>query len=164
MAIPAAAKPTPLPRLNANSPLAGGFNGGPSIDALQHFERMRGYVVGAGRIIPCSATSSSNLYTLIPNGTGGEDGESPLLEGDYKFGDCFLFVADAASTGSVTARVALKRQSGQITDVYLDTINVYKTHGTVAAGNGDILEDGVYLAVYAYHLNSNAGGLVLIGV
>ena len=152
MAIPAAAKPTPLSRLNANVAVAG-RDGLPSMEAVQHFERMRNYVSGAGRIIPCSCSTTDNVLTLTPNGHGSEDGEGPLIEG-YRFGDMYLFVADASTTNSVTATVVPK--SGT-----LATLKVYITNGATQAGNGDITSGRVYMGVYAYNLDSDAGGIVI---
>jgi hypothetical protein len=159
MAIPADAKPTPLPGLNANVPTIG-EGGRASLEMLQHAERIRSYVSGAGRIIPCSCSSSSNLLTLTPNGHGDEDGEGPVIEG-YRFGDCFLFVADANSTGSVTARVALRKAGPAASIPYLTTLKVYISNGSAQAGNGDITSGLVYLGIYAYNLDSNNGGIVI---
>lgn len=155
MTIPAAAKPTPIPRIDVSGPLvevSHGY-GSPTPQALQKLERFRAYVTGMGRIIPCSASTSSNHITLTPNGHGDEDGESPLLEG-YRFGDVYLFVADASSTSSVTATVVPK--SGA-----LSTLKVYIGGGSAQAGNGDITAGLVYLGVYAYNLDSDAGGIVI---
>jgi hypothetical protein len=152
MTIPAAAKPTPIPQFDISSPLIE-KSGNLSTRGLQRVERLRGYVSGMGRIIPCSCSSSSNVYTLTPNGNGEEDGEAPLIEG-YVFGDIYLFVADASSTGSVTATVVPKTGT-------LDTLKVYINGGGSQAGNTDITSGHVYLGVYAYNLDSGAGGIVI---
>jgi hypothetical protein len=152
MTVPAAAKPAPLPRLNANAPVSD-RNGLPSMEAIQYFERVRNDVAGGGRIIPCSCSTSSNFLTLTPNGHGSEDGESPLI-GGYRFGDMYLFVADANSTNSVTATVVPKHGT-------LDTLKVYIGNGSAQAGNGDITSGLVYLGIYAYNLDSDAGGIVI---
>lgn len=153
MTIPAAAKPTPIPRIDISTPLVEPRSGVPSTQGLQRIERLRGYVSGMGRIIPCSCSSSSNKLTLTPNGHGDEDGEAPVIEG-YRFGDIYLFVADANSTGAVTATVVPKTGT-------LSTLKVYISGGSTQAGNGDITSGLVYLGVYAYNLDSNAGGIVI---
>ena len=153
MSIPTAAKPTPIPLPNANIAPVEPRSGLWTPAELQRQVRLRNYVVGMGRIIPCLCVSSSNVLTLTPNGSGDEDGEGPNIEG-YRFGDMYLFVADASSTNSVTGTVVPK--SGT-----LATLKVYKASGATQAGNGDITANNVYMAVYAYHLDSNAGGLVI---
>lgn len=152
MAIPAAAKHRSLPRIDANTPLYG-RDGLPNLEGMRRHSEVRNYIVGSGRIIPCSASTSSNHITLTPNGHGDEDGEAPLIEG-YRFGDVYLFVADASSTNSVTA--ALVPKSGT-----LDTLKVYINGGASQAGNGDVTANRVYIGVYAYNLDSNAGGIVI---
>lgn len=153
MAIPAAAKPTPIPRIDISTPLVDPRSGVPSAQGLQRLERQRGYVSGMGRIIPCSASTTSNHITLTPNGHGTEDGEAPLIEG-YRFGDIYLFVADADATSSVTATVVPKTGT-------LATLKVYITGGAAQAGNGDITSGRVYMGVYHYALDSNVGGIVI---
>jgi hypothetical protein len=91
--------------------------------------------------------SVSNFLTLTPNDN------APLIEG-YRFGDIYLFVADASSTNSVTATVVPKTGS-------LSTLKVYITGGAAQAGNGDITSGRVYMGVYAYNLDSDAGGIVI---
>ena len=152
MSIPTAAKPTPLDRPNANIPAVDPKSGHWTIDELQRQTKLRNYVVGMGRIIPCFATGT-NVITLTPNGSGTEDGEGPLLEG-YKFGDAYLFYAENTSTGSVTATVVPKSGS-------LATLKVYRANGATQAGSGDVVQNSVYIAFYAPHLDSNAGGLVI---
>ena len=153
MTIPAGAKHTPLNRALANFPVVDKSTGIYTPQELDRQERARAYVTGAGRIIPCSCVSSSNFLTLTPNGHGDEDGEGPLIEG-YRFGDIYLFVADASSTASVTATVVPKTGT-------LATLKVYIASGATQAGNGNITSGNVYLGVYAYNLDSNAGGIVI---
>jgi hypothetical protein len=152
MSIPSAAKARPIASPSDRLPVVG-EGGTYGIDELRRQNHLRDYVVGMGRIIPCSASTTSNVITLTPNGHGSEDGVGPVLEG-YRFGDIYLFVADASSTASVTATVVPK--SGA-----LATLKVYITGGAAQAGNGDITAGRVYMGVYAYNLDTNAGGIVI---
>jgi len=152
--IPSASKHKPLDPPNANVSVVDTRTGHYTMQELQRQQKVRNYVVGMGRIIPCSASTTSNVITLRPNGHGGEDGESPLLEG-FRFGDVFLFVADAGSTGSVTAKVITKAGTE------LTTLKVYINGGASQAGNGDITAGRVYMGVYVYSLDSNNGGIVI---
>ena len=153
MSIPFLAKPTPIDSPNISFPAVDPETGLYTPQELRRQNKLRNYVVGMGRIIPCLCASSSNLLTLTPNGSGAEDGESPLIEG-YRFGDMFLFVADANSTGAVTATVVPK--SGT-----LATIKVYINGGASQAGAGDVSADRVYLGVFAYNVDGGNGGLVI---
>ncbi len=112
-------------------------------------ERHRSYINGMGRIIPCSASSSSNVITLTPNDA------APSIEG-YIFGDCFPFWADATSTGSVTATVVPKTGT-------LDTLKVYLGDSITQAGSGKVVINQFYMAQYLPIADSNAGGFVLLG-
>lgn len=152
MTIPAAAKPGPIDQPNANIPAVDPDTGLYTLQELQRQQQVRNFVVGMGRIIPCSCTGT-NLLTLTPNGHGSQDGESPLLEG-LKFGDVFPFWAENTSTGAVTMTVVPK--SG-----ILSTLKVYKTNGSAQAGSGDVVQNLFYVAHYVPILDSNAGGFVL---
>lgn len=152
MTIPADAKPTPIPKFEISAPLVE-KTGELSTRGVQRMEQLRGYVSGMGRIIPCSCSSLSNVLTLTPNGHGDEDGDAPRIEG-YVFGDIYLFVADANSTGSVTATVVPKTGT-------LATLKVYINGGASQAGAADVTSGHVYLGVYAYNLDANAGGIVI---
>jgi hypothetical protein len=146
MSIPSAAKHRPIAAPSDRLPVIG-HGGTYALDELRRQNHLRDYMVGMGRIIPCSASTTSNFITLQPNEN------APLLEG-YRFGDIYLFVADASSTGSVTATVVPK--SGT-----LATLKVYINGGASQAGNGDITAGRVYMGVYVYSLDSNAGGIVI---
>lgn len=150
--IPTAAKPMPIETPNANAPAVEPRTGLYTMQELQRQNKARNYVVGMGRIIPCSCTGT-NVLTLTPNGNGSQDGESPLLEGDYKFGDTFLAVAENTSTGAVTATVVPKTGT-------LPSLKVYKDNGASQAGSGDITQNLLYSFQYAPHLDGNAGGFV----
>jgi hypothetical protein len=152
MAIPAAAKPTPIPRIDVSTRLVDPKTGVPDTHGLQRIERLRGYVSGMGRCIPCAA-SGTNVITLTPNGHGSEDGEAPVIE-KYVFGDSYLFWAAETSTGDVTATVVPKTGT-------LSTLKVFVDDGAAQATTGDVVQNSVYEAFYAPHLDANNGGLVL---
>lgn len=61
----------------------------------------------------------------------------------------------------MTAQVALKKPTDSSPVPMLDALKVYITGGAAQAGNGDITAGLVYLGVYAYNLDSNAGGIVI---
>ena len=145
MAIPNDARPTPLGQVNANIQVVG-QSGRLTTEAINQQSRLVDYVQGMGRIIPCSATGT-NLITLQPNDA------TPKLEG-YIFGDMFVFWAEITSTGSVTMTVVPKTGA-------LATLKAYKTNGSAQAGSGDVVANSVYMAVYAPHLDTAAGGFVL---
>lgn len=147
MAIPTAYRPTPIPELDGNVPIVDLKTGLPTMQFLQAYERFRTYVNAGNRIIPCSASTTSNVITLTPNDA------SPLLEG-YRDYEAFAFTADATSSGNVTATVV------PLTGT-LATLKVYKTDGAAQATTSDIVQNSVYLLLFADHLDSSAGGLVL---
>ena len=148
MTIPTAAQLTPIPAINARVALVS-REGVLTSEAMATLDKWRAYGLGAGRLIPCHATGT-NVITLLPTDA------SPTLEG-YRFGDAFLFWAENNSTGAVTAKVKPKSTSTYT----LATIKVYITNGSAQAGAGDVVANSVYVAYFAPHLDSNAGGLVL---
>src|SRR5437870_2750367 len=81
-------RPSPVKSVDAKVPLVDPATGRPSVHGMGQQEGLRKYVDGAGRIIPCSASTTSNVITLTPNDA------SPMLE-KYVFGDVFVFWADA---------------------------------------------------------------------
>lgn len=141
MAIPAAAKATPLPNPNGVAAFVDLTTGALSEHGLQVLSAFRNFVVGMNRVIPCSA-SGTNVITLTPNDS------SPLIE-KYLDHDIFVFVAAATSTGAVTATVVPR-------DGTLATLNVYITGGAIQAGVGDVVVNRLYLAIY--HSQIIAGG------
>lgn len=147
MSIPTAAKPKPLAPPNDNIPAVDPRSGLYTMPELQRQQTLVNHNNGGGRIIPCSCVSDSNVLTLTPNDA------SPLLEG-YRFGDMYLFVADANATGAVTGTVVPKTGA-------LSTLKFYITGGAAQAGSGDITAGRVYIGVYVYSLDSNAGGIVI---
>lgn len=151
--IPDAARPTPIPAFRSALAFVEPSTGRLSTPAQQQQERLRSYINGAGRVIPCSAASSSNLITLTPNDA------SPSLEA-YVFGDCFPFWADANSTGPVTAAVVLVSRGG-VPAGSLATLKVYVTNGSAQADAGDLTSGLLYIAWYVPILDGNNGGFVL---
>src|SRR4051812_25770095 len=77
-------------------------------------------------IVPVTITNNSNVLTLTP---------SLHKEGAATYGDHMVWggIMPSATTGAVTAKVADSQGNS------LATIKVYKTHGTVEAGNGDLI-------------------------
>ena len=146
MSIPTASKPSPIPALTGNVPLIDVKTGLPTQEFLLAYERLRMQISGGNRIIPCSASMTSNLITLTPND------DSPLLEG-YRDYDIFIFAADATSDGEVTATVSPKTGS-------LATLKVYDSDGASQTTTGGIVSDSVYALIFADHLDSAAGGFV----
>lgn len=113
---------------------------------LQLMQQLRADMLGAGRIIPCSATGT-NILTLTPNPV------SPLIQG-YRFGDCFPFIAENNSTGAMTGTVVPAVGS-------LSTLKLYKTNGAAQAGAGDVVAGLLYVAWFVDSLDSANGGFVL---
>jgi len=106
--------------------------------------------IAAGHVnIPVSITSAANVYTLVPRMNE---------EGARAYGNNMVFIglADAGSTGSVTAKVQ-SASGGKV----LSTVKVYKDGGSTQAGNTDIVAGRLYLWIYESSLDGGAGGLVL---
>lgn len=142
MTIPDAYKPSPIPALE-NIPIVDPQTGLPTLEFLQAYDRFRTYVNGGNRIIPCSASSAANVITLTPNDA------SPLIEG-YRDYEVYAFIADATSTGSVSATVMPANGT-------LATLGVYDD-GTTQTTTGGIVSGNLYLAIFSDTLNSGAGG------
>ena len=146
MTIPVAAIGTPIPKPNSQVPIVDPETGLLTQHGLLLFSQWHASMVGMGRLIPCEATGT-NVLTLTPHTA------SPLLE-KYVFGDVFVFIAANTSTGAVTGTVVPKTGA-------LATLKVYITGGATQAGSGDVTANRVYMLLYAAHLDSNVGGLVL---
>lgn len=146
MTIAASAVADPIPKLLSGIPIVDPKTGMLTGHGVQVLDKWWQNMVGGNRVIPCSA-SGTNVITLTPNDA------HPLLAqyGDY---DIFVFVAANTSTGLVTATVVPDTGA-------LATLKVYKTSGAAQATTGDVVANSLYLAVFADHLNSSAGGLVL---
>lgn len=152
--IPDAARPTPINSVDAKVAQVDPKTGLPSVSGLRQQDNLRRYVNGAGRIIPCSASTTSNVITLTPNDA------SPLLE-KYVFGDVFVFWADATTSGSVTAKVVAN--PGQPGSTALAALKVYTAANGAQAGAGSVVSGSLYQAFYVPTLDGNAGGFVLSG-
>lgn len=148
MTIPTAYRPTPIPDLDGNVPICDPKTGLPTMQFLQAYERFRNYVNGGNRVIPCSASTTSNVITLTPNDA------TPLLEG-YRDYDVFVFSADATATGDVTATVVPK------TGV-LPTLNVYDDVSTQTT-TGGITSGDMYMLMFSDALNSGSNGFKKFG-
>lgn len=142
MTIPDAFKPTPIPTLDGDVPIVDPQTGLPTIQFQQAYERFRQYVNGGNRVIPCSASTTSNVITLTPNDA------SPLLEG-YRDYEIFVFEADATVTGAVTATVVPENGS-------LTTIGVYDSASSQTT-TGGIVSGNIYLLVFADGLATGGG-------
>jgi hypothetical protein len=105
------------------------------------------FVNGCSRLIPCNASTTTNVITLTMLPT------SPLVK-QYADFDTFQFIADATSTGTLTALVVTPQGS-------LGTKNVYKTNGSAQATTGDVTSGLQYQLTFVDSLNSGNGGFVL---
>lgn len=148
MAIPTAYRPTPIPALEGSVPIVDPKTGLPTQEFLLAYNQFRTYINGGNRVIPCSASTTSNKITLTPNDA------SPLLEG-YRDYEIFVFTADATSDGDVTATVV--PESG-----VLDTLPVYDDVSTQTTTAG-ITDGDVYALVFSDALNSGSGGFKKLG-
>lgn len=147
MTIPTAFRPAPIPPLDGNVPICDPQTGLPTVEFLLAYDRLRAFINGGNRIIPCSASTVSNVITLTPNDA------SPVLEG-YRDYELFSFVADVTSSGLVTATVVPKTGT-------LATLKVFKTDGAAQATTSDIVQASFYLLGFVDALDAGAGGLVL---
>jgi hypothetical protein len=116
-------------------------NGFAALDAVFNF------VNGCCRFIPCNASTTSNVITLTMLST------SPLVKGYADF-DTFRFVADATSTGLLSAKVVTPQGA-------LTALNIYKSNGSAQATTGDITINLQYDLTFVDSLNSGNGGFVL---
>ena len=148
MTIPSAFRPTPIPEIDGNVPIVDPQTGLPTMQFLQAYDRLRTYVNGGNRIIPCSASTASNVITLTPNDA------SPLIEG-YMDYDVFIFEADATSDGDVTATVVPKTGTLATLDVF-DDVSTQTTTGGIVDGD-------IYAFIFADALDGGAGGFKKLG-
>jgi hypothetical protein len=145
MTIPAEAKATPLPKPDALAQFIEPSTGSLTSHGLQLLAKFRDYVNGGNRVIPCSASTDSNVVTLTPNDA------TPFLE-KYIDHEIFVFVADATSTGAVTMTVVPKTGT-------LETLKAYVN--TTQANTGDVVINRLYLAIYNSAADAGAGGFIL---
>lgn len=116
-------------------------NGFSVLDALHNF------VNGCSRLIPCNASTTTNVITLAMLST------QPLVS-QYSDFDTYQFIADATSTGLLTALVVTAQGA-------LATLKVYKSNGSAQATTGDITSGLQYNLTFVDSLNSGNGGFVL---
>jgi len=147
MTIPAEAKATPLPKPDGLAQFIEPQSGSLTSHGLQLLAAFRDYVNAGNRVIPCSASTASNVITLTPNDA------TPFLE-KYIDHEVFVFVADATSTGAVTMTVVPKTGT-------LSTLKAYVSGGSTQANAGDLVSGRLYLAIFNSALDSSAGGFVL---
>lgn len=147
MTIPTAWAADPIATLNGNVRITDPKTGLPTQEFLLAYQNLLAYNNAGNRVIPCSASSASNVITLTPNDA------APQLKG-YRDYDIFVFVADAGSTGPVTATAVPKNGT-------LATLKVYKTDGAAQADTGDIVSGSLYLLVVADAFDSANGGFIL---
>lgn len=157
MTIPASAIPTPIvsPSAAAHSFInPASFQNGPqglSGTGRIALQQMHDWIVNMCRRFPANASTTSNVITL----TLLDVQPTCVQYADY---DDFGFVADATTTGNVTALV-MTTVNNNLTA--LATLNVYKNNGGTQAGSGDITSGRQYWLTYVDSLNSNAGGFVV---
>lgn len=146
MTIPASAIPTVITSPNVSQQFTDS-NGKLTNTGRIALQQLHDYVQNMSRRFPCNASTTSNVITLTllniqPNVT------------QYADYDDFGFVADASSTGLLTAKVVTA--SGT-----LSTLNVYKSNGGTQATSGDITSGRQYWFTFVDSLNSGNGGFVL---
>jgi len=144
--IPAAAEATPIVTPNPGIQFVDD-NGNLTGTGRLALQQLRGYVVNMNRMIPCNASTTSNTITLTLLSV------QPQVD-KYVSYETYGFVADATTSGNVSAKV--------ITDEgTLATLKVYKDNGGTRAGASDITQDRQYFLTYVDSLDSAAGGFVL---
>lgn len=157
MSIPNSAIPTPIV-----SPTAAGkdfITSNPNSQAPPQLsgtarlalQQMHDYVVNMCRTFPCNSSTTNNVITL----TLLTISPSLVQYADY---DSFRFVADASTSGTVTALVVTNVNNNATS---LATLPVYKNNGGTAAGNGDITSGNQYDFTFVDSLNSGNGGFVM---
>ena len=146
MTIPQSAQPTPIVSPNPGLQFTD-EKGNLTNNARIALQQMHDYVVSMNRIIPCNPSTASNIITLtmLPS--------QPQVN-QYGSYDSYGFVADATSTGNLSALVVTANGA-------LATLNVYKANGATRATTGDVVLASQYFLTYVDSLNSNAGGFVL---
>ena len=157
MTIPASAIPTPI--VSPSSAAQNFVNPAPTQGQQQGLsntgrlalQQAHDYVVNMCRTFPANASTASNVITLTLLAV-----QPTLIQ--YADFDSFGFVADASTTGNITALVVTDVNGNETP---LATLNVYKSNGGTQAGSGDITAGRQYFLTYVDSLNSNAGGFVL---
>jgi hypothetical protein len=147
VSINSAAVGTPIPAAVASFQFVNPETGTLTDHGAQVLNAWHKQHVGMGRIFPCDA-SGTNVITLTPVN------ELMLLE-KYSVYDVFVFRAANSASGVVTATVVPKTGA-------LATLKVYASDGAAQATTGDVVADSVYMLIYAPHLDTAAGGLVVL--
>lgn len=146
MSIPTSAQPKPIVAPHASRPLVDS-QGKPTPQTAIALQQTRDYVVNMSRRFPCNASTSSNVITLTLLSV------QPSLT-QYADYDDFGFVADATSTGLLSALVVTANNT-------FATLNVYKNNGGTQATTNDITAGRQYWLTFTDSLNSGNGGFVL---
>jgi len=144
--IPTSAQPTPIVSPNVNQAFVD-ENGRLTNIGRIALQQLHDYVVNTCRIIPCNSSTTTNVITLTLLSV------QPTIT-QYADFDTYGFIADASTTGNVTALVVTNANT-------FATLNVYKANGGTQAASGDITSGRQYFLTYTDSLNSGAGGFVL---
>jgi hypothetical protein len=146
MTITAAAQPKPIVSPNPGLRFTN-ESGNLTNNGRIALQQMHDFIVSISRIIPAEATTTSNTITLTLL-------DSQPQVNQYGIFDTYTFIADATTTGNVSALVVTAQGT-------LSTLNVYKTNGSARAASGDVAQNLQYFMTYVDALNSGAGGFVL---
>lgn len=141
-------KPTPIDPLEGNVPICDPETGLPTTEFLLSYGKLRAYVNGGNRVIPCSASTTSNKITLTPNDA------APLIEGYIDY-EVYVFEADATATGDVTATVVPANGT-------LGTLKVFDDVSTQTT-TGGVVDGDIYALIFANTLDSSSGGFKKLG-
>jgi hypothetical protein len=116
-------------------------------EGLSQLDQMWRQVAAGFIVMPCIAATTANLIALTPRLTS---------EGAQTYGDgmVYSFIADATSTGSVTANVTSQNRT-------LTTVKVYLADGVTQAAAGNVVAGTLYFLVYASSLDTGNGGFYL---
>lgn len=147
MTIPASAQQTPIVAPSVGLPFIDLQTGLLTNNGRIALQQMHDFIVNMNRIIPCNASTTSNVITLTLLAT------QPQVN-QYTSYDTYAFVADANSTASLSALVVTEQGT-------LATLNVYKDNGENRAGSNDVLAGLQYFLTFVDSLNSGNGGFVL---
>ena len=147
MTIPTSAQATPITSPTGSVQFVNPQTGVLTGVGLIALQQMHDFVVNMSRLIPCNASTTSNVITLTMLSV------QPAVAKYVDF-DTYGFIADATSTGNLTAKVVTSSAT-------LATLNVYKTNGSAQAGSSDVTSGLQYWATFVDSLNSGAGGFVL---
>jgi hypothetical protein len=146
MAISSDAQAHPIVTPNPGLPLTD-KNGTLTQRGAIALQQMHDYIVNMNRTMPCEPSTASNVITLTLLNV------QPTVT-KYVSYETYSFVADASTTGAVTAKVVTSTGT-------LDTLKVYKNNGGTQAGSGDITAGRQYMLTYVDSLDSANGGFVL---